>query len=61
MYEPVDGAFAVVADDVDSILQAEPLLVHDDVDHVVCVPFGLFDVVRKDVIGPRDEIIRGFA
>ena len=50
VYEPVDGAFAVLADDVDGILQVQSLFVHDDVDHVVRVPFGLFDVVRKDVL-----------
>ncbi|KAI9459769.1 hypothetical protein HD554DRAFT_2041788 [Boletus coccyginus] len=92
-YELVDGTFAVVANDVDGILEVKSLFAHDGVYHVVCISFGMLNVVRKDVldasaktrskqdigsasevgpdgsrsipkwiyIGPRDEIIRGFA
>ena len=43
--EPVDGALAVLADDVDGVLQAKPFFVHDHVDHVVRLPLGVCDVV----------------
>ena len=50
MYESVDGTLAVATDDVDRILEANALFVHEDIDHIVCVSFGLFLVVRKDVL-----------
>lgn len=49
----IDGGVSwpvVVADDVEGILQAGTLFVHDDLDDVECVPFGLFGVVRQVVL-----------
>lgn len=48
--ELVNGTFAVVDNDVDGILEVKSLFAHDDVYHVVCIPFGMLEVVQKGVL-----------
>lgn len=50
MHEPVDRVGAQRANSINSVLQTHTLFTHDHLDHVMGITFGLFDIVRKDVL-----------
>lgn len=45
LLEAVDRRVAQRTNKVDGLLQAQIVLAHDDCDHVVCVPAGVFNPV----------------
>lgn len=56
LLEALDRALAQCADVIDGALQVEPLLAHEDNDHVMRVPARLLDVVRKDVLSKSNQL-----
>lgn len=48
--ETVDRFLAEVSDEVYGFLEGHPVVAHHDHDHVVRVAFGLFAIVRKDIL-----------
>ena len=52
--ETVDGLLAEISDEVYSFLEGHSVVVHHDRNHVVCVAFGLFAVVREEVLEKVD-------
>jgi len=50
LVEAVDGFLAEVSDEVYGFLEGRPVVTHHDHDHVVGVAFGLFAVVREDIL-----------
>ena len=56
--EAVDGFLTEVSDEVYGFLEGNSVVTHHDHDHVVCVAFGLFAVVREDIlekVGSEDQ------
>lgn len=48
--KPIYRLFAELTNEINSGLEIERVVVHDDGDHVVRIPFGLFDIVGKNIL-----------
>ena len=50
LVEAVDGFLTEVSNEVYGFLEGHPMVTHHDHDHVVRVTFGLFAVIREDIL-----------
>ena len=48
--EAINGFLAEVSNEVNGFLEGHAVVTHHDYDHVMCVGFGLFTVVREDIL-----------
>jgi len=53
----VDSLSAQIANVIHSALEGMTMVEHENDNHIVRVATGLLDVVRENVVGPRNEII----
>jgi len=50
LIEAVDGFLTEVSNEVYGFLEGHPMVAHHGRDHVVCVAFGLFTIIREEIL-----------